>query len=54
MVTQRQPGSDERILGRSIRRNPHLVGPRAEAAGIVDLRFALFALAAGECPSLRD
>jgi hypothetical protein len=54
VVTQRQTGSVERILGRSIRRHLHLVGPGAEAAGVVELRFTPFALAAGECPPLRD
>jgi len=53
MVTQTQSGSIERILGRSIRRHHHLVGPGAEAAGVVEFRVAPFALAAGERPRSR-
>jgi hypothetical protein len=54
MVTQRPSGSVESILGRSIRRYHPALGPGAEAAGLVELRFAPFALAAGEYPPLRD
>ena len=54
MVTQRQTGSVERIPGRSIHCHHHLVAHGAEAAGLVELRFAPFALAAGEYPPLRD
>ena len=52
MVTQRQPGSVERITRMEYCRHP-IIGPRAEAAGVVERRLALFALAAGEFPPSR-
>jgi hypothetical protein len=54
MRTQRQTGSIERILGLSIRRHHPPVGLGAEAAEVVKRRLPPCALAAGECPPLRD
>ena len=51
MVTQRQTGLVERTLGRKIHRHHQLVAPGADAAGLVEIPFAL---AACKYPPLRD